>query len=494
MAGDRVVQISYDIIVRGQQRLDELTRQNEQLMAQTNEYKQRLDSLNEKQERHNSVLLKAREAARALHRELYIFGFVAGTLAATMAVLAKGSNDLASSMENLGRQAAQSTKPLGDWLAKFINFLGGKGFTAPDLSVSNQVRLASMFSDIETLRGNTHAALIEKLRAEEIQLSNQVGDKWNSTFKRVFDERKRLLLENQALEELGLKRLEAIRADFRRGVVSSLQGGTSDTIFNFLQGEKQTPGEIVRTFTSGINRAVSEAISQTLFTTLAGGGGNFFENLMNTLTGKKKADPQLTQANERLDRMVQTNQRIVETNARIADCVCITAEYLTSGAGRATSATIELPKKSGLDKAAALLGGIGQIASLAAGFPTGGSGGGVPQLPPDIIMDPMPRGHSGGEVGRFASGGEIPIMAQPGEFIVRGSAAQNNKKLLKGINNGENAMPGGGGHVFLINAVDAKSFADMLSSPSARAEMELQMVRMISSNGQVRNVIKTFAR
>ena len=484
---DENVKIIYEAVVRGQEKVEDLARKNEQLNEQIETQRATVQRLTKEHEKQQSMFVKAGQSVKSLRREFAIFGFALGSLAGLMATLSKGSSDLAAAMEDLGRESARATKPMGDWLAKFTRLLGGKGFTAPDLSVNNQARLANMFSDIESLRGRSQAALLEKLRAEEIQLADQVGDKWNTTFKRVFDERKKLLLENLRLEELGLKRMEQIRKDFQKDIVQSFRGGTSDTIFNFLQGERQSGADVMKSFTTGINRAIAEAFSQSLFTTFAS-GGNFFQNFKSILTGRT---PQVVAAEttaKATENISRKNDEMLAVLRQIAECTCSTAQRMGT-----MTATITPPKKSTLDKIGSVANLVGSVASLGGMLGAGGGGGGVQQPPADIIYNPGKTLHRGGWVPSFPSGGEVGINAQPGEFVVRKAVAQDNKDFLKELNSGARPVRGTT-NVFMIKANDAQSFSQMLSSPSSQAELEIQLIRRIMQNGEIRSILKNFAR
>lgn len=483
MADERV-QMIYEAVVRGQEKLEALVRENEKLNTQNEEQKAKVERLTKEHEKHQGILLRSRSAVQALRREMFIFGFVAGSVIGTLRLLSSGSDELAERLENIGTAFKRLASPVGNFIAR--NLLGGKG----DMSKGNQIKLSGMFSDIESLKGNDYAALVERIRGEEIKAMQEAGDKWDSVFKRVFDKRKALLLENQRLEELGLERLERIRSNFRKDLVTGAQGSTGDVLFKMFQGEKQGMEEIINSFRTGLNRALADALSKSLFTSLFQ-GGNPFQNFMDVLTGKQK-NPEQQKTNQILE-------RIEKTNARIADCSCYSAEgiaELQRVSGMVpTSATYQPPKVSNLQKAASILN---LFSAVGGGF-GGGGGGGNPAPPGGPILTipgQVPAGHSGGMFGRrsFASGGEVPASLMEGEFVVRRPAAQRNKGLLKDINGGATATPGGGGSVFLIKTNDAQSFSQMLSSPSSRNAIEIQLMRAIMENSSVRDVIKTFGR
>ena len=135
------------------------------------------------------------------------------------------------------------------------------------------------------------------------------------------------------------------------------------------------------------------------------------------------------------------------------------------------------------------------------GTPSGGGAGGGDVAGPSMEWPPSGGGgpdgvrfHSGGRVPAFATGGEVPITAQPGEFVMRKSVSQGNKELLQELNATGRVKGASGGNVFLIKANDAQSFAQMLSSPASQAQLEVEVIKAIMRNGNVRNVIKNFAK
>lgn len=474
---DELVEITYQANVVGLDDVRNLKNQNAELQAQTDSNKSKVREATLVQEKHTNALLSARRAVIDIRKELFIFGFAIGTLTTLMAALSRGSNDLASAMQSLGRDAAAASKPVGDFLAKIVRYLGGKGFTAPDLGTDNQLQLSRLFSDIDTLRGNTHAALVEKLRAEEIALADKVGDKWNTTFKRVFDERKKLLLEEHDLAVLGLKTQARIAADFRRGIVTSAQGATAGVFESVLKGEPQSGEEMLKSYRDAFASTIAESMSQSLFTTFAT-GGNFFSNFRNILTGRTPqviAAERAAKASE--DTVGLSNQMLAVLN-QIAECTCSTAKSISG-------ASVTMPGGGGGSKVGAIAGLFGAVAGLGAfGAAAGGFRPG-PMPGPSLGVDLMPA---------RASGGEIPFMGMPGEYVVRRPGAMENKDLLQEINAGGNLKSAGGGNVFIINATDAQSFVDMLSSTQSRAMIEVQVMRAIMENGGVRRVIREYAR
>ena len=545
---DQQVQIIYEAVVRGQEKVVELARANEQLKAQTEAQAKTVKRLTEEHNKNESSMLKARHAIQAFRREMFAFGFVAASMAGALAFLAKGSDNLASALSTLGKETAQASKPLGDLIAKYIRFYGGKGFTSPDLSIGSQNKLSSMFADIEALRGNSASALREKLRADEIKMADEVGDKWESTFKRVFDTRKKLLIEQEErekrveilsaqaatakaqgndytsllksqeaerlkifrnssderqkliekevlarqeaeremfrLEKLGLERHRQILEGFNRDVIAAMRGGTSDAIFGALEGQGVDAKNIIKSISSDINRATADALSKALFTSLAGGGGEggFMDLFKNNLMGKDGTASEVKRSNDKLEINNRNNTDMIGILKRIAECTCAAVSQ-SSTIGRSMTATVTPPGSSTLSKIGAVAGLVGSFGALGG---LGGSSGPILTIPGEV-----PRGHSGGFVGSFASGGEVPIMAQPGEFVVRRAIAQDNKDVLQDINTGSKKVKGTT-NVFLIKANDAQSFADMLSSPSARAMIEMSLIRSIMTNGQVRQTIKNF--
>ena len=577
------VEIVYQAIVQGLQDVERLKAENQALQNQLGGLAGKTHEAATTQQKHNNALIEGHRAVRLLHRELSVFRFALGTTAVVMAILAKGSTDLASSLQTLGKESLEATKPVGDLFAKLIPWLGGKGFQDPNLSITNQAGLSNMFSQIDTLRGDTHAALVEKLRGEEIQLAEKVGDKWNTVFKKVFDmrsklmledhdrrlkletdvqtlglqadvnklrgddhaaminrldaeemqlsekirtykkgdqdiikqlfnERREMMIEESDLAEVGLKRQSQIMKDFRKDVIEGFRKDTGDTLFNFLEGKKQGFGDILKSFRSTANRAVSEAFTQSLFTSMSGKGGKggFMENFMNTLTGKKE-DTQLKEISQSNARIADTSKTLLGLTERIANCVCASAEAL--GAIKSTIPTSATLTGGGPNIWQKLATVTGAISTIAGGVGSLGSAAGVanpglqpsagmapregmmtaPQSNANLFIDTTPRGHSGMEIPMFPSGGEVPIMAQPGEFIVRKSVAQDNKEVLKSMNSGarqsKNAQ-----NIYFINANDAKSFSDMLSSPSAQQTMEMQITRAIMNNGSLRDAIRSFGR
>ena len=306
---------------------------------------------------------------------------------------------------------------------------------------------------------------------------------------------------------LGINTLREITQTFERDVVKSLEKGISDPIFNLLQGTKQSFGDILKVFTTGIDRAIANAIGSGVLSFIGGGAkggiGGIFDSIKNAFTGHSDTSTAINSASHRSELKMDAMNTLL---AKIAACSCMTAgntNALASNIGRGgrgpltLEGTITPASVGALGKIGAIAGAVGSLASLGLGFSGGGasSGGGVPANAGISYGGGGVEGNaSGGYVRPYAGGGEVSIGAQPGEFVVRKAVASQNTDFLREFNVHGNAKAasGGGGSVFLIKANDAKSFSDMLATPSGRAQIEMAVMRAIAGNGSLRQVIKNF--
>lgn len=487
MSEDRI-QIIYEAVVRGQEKVEALARENENLVRVNNDQKASIDRLSQSHEKHVSAMGRARQSILAFRKELFAVTFVAAAVAGAIKALSGTSDALGERLEDLGRKASNFLNPVASAIARLM---GNKG----QLSTGARADILGLQSETARLRGDEFTALMKKQEAERVKLLEAASNERRRIIEKELLARQEAEREAFRLAEIGLKNQAQIFRDFKRDIVDAFRGGTGDTIFKLLQGEKQTAGDIIKGFQTSINRAVADAVSQSLFTTLFQGGG-FMKNFVDAITGRKKKDPQIEETNKRLE-------KIESINARIADCACFTAQEIGNlGRSIPSSINYEAPKVSGIQKAQAILNLTGALAGAGALGAASGGAAGVPNsmaAGPQLNIDPslyMPRGHSGGMFGRrsFASGGEVPAALMEGEFVVRRPAAQRNKEVLKAMNGGAEAVPGGGGNVFLIRTNDAQSFSQALSTPSARQAIEIQVIRAIMENGGVRSVIKNFGR
>ncbi len=489
MPGQRV-EISYEAYVKSIERIEDLIRKNEQLQGQVTQYQSKLKEVEKQEEKNESVNLKLRKGILAFRKELFAIGLAITATTAFIKLLSLGSDALAERLEKLALQARKLSAPLGNFVA---GLFGNKG----QLSTESAVRLLALQSESAALRGDTYTALLKRIEAEEKKLIKDTGALWETTYKSVFEERKKLLIENFRLEELGLKRIAEISRDLKRDLVGAFKGGTTDTLTKLFSGQQQTGAEIMQTFREGLARALATAISESLFTSVFQ-GGNFFNNLKNIFTGRTQA----VIAQEKTTEAIKTLQTVAQSIAR---CVCETAANTAAiaSAGRGggvTSITMEGSKASGLSRAAAIVGAVGSLASLGAGFAAGipsVSGGG---LPPGANISMGPGAFATGRYGgwwnrlpRYQTGGEVPAVLHAGEFVVNARAAATNKEMLKSINSGG---PGTGGNNFYvtIKANDSRSFDEQLSTPSARQRLEIQIIRVLSENGTLRRVMKDTLR
>ena len=99
------------------------------------------------------------------------------------------------------------------------------------------------------------------------------------------------------------------------------------------------------------------------------------------------------------------------------------------------------------------------------------------------------KAHEGGSIAdivkglpSFQYGGEIPIMAKPGEFMVREGPAQRNMELLKAINAGRE-VDGNKQITYTIYAVDARSFQQLLYQNKASIHGIVQEASRVNKVG-----------
>lgn len=501
-------QITYQATVRGMEQVQQLSKENQKLQEQLDKQKDSVARLTATHEKHVSILQRIHKGTREVHREMAglvgIFGLVTGGLIA----MSKGSESAAIGLENLQRGVSKFFGTIGNSIAKGGAFLGaifgGASFdqageiarqqVANAKSLDLKIQLLNMEYQTLKTQGDEITALQKKQESERIQLEKENITERYDMLKKALDRKQAAETEALRLSMLGLKQQREIQNDFQKGLVGGTANTTSSVLYNFLQGEKQSPGDVLKAFQSTFNRVIADAVSQSLFTTFAS-GGNFFENFKNIFSGNSPTLQAARTTAQNTDEISRKNDEMLAVLRQIAECTCSTAQRL----GGSYTATITPPKVSTAQKIAGVSNLVASVAGLGSMLPMGGGGGGSPVLPnggggPSLNIDPsvfMPRMHSGGMVPAFPAGGEVPITAQRGEFVVRRSVAQQNKEMLRDLNSGKKVE--GTPNVFIIKANDAASFAQMLSSPSSRNELEIQIIRSIMSNGQIRSIIKSFA-
>lgn len=521
---DQEVSIKLSIIQQG---IEDLVKTREELKRTQEESKKLTDKvnrMNEAHEKHTSILLKARAAIRAFHKEMFIFTFVAAAVIGSLTALSKASENLGSTMEKWGVAGKNAANYVGNAIDELIQKYMVYYRLIVTGGVSNKQAVRSAFLNsapvnksistdtkiaIESLQQKTAQSSGNTRLSQELQLDVEFLQK----IQPLLEKTKGSIAQGQLAQawrdyrveaesalrrtELGLKNANEIAKDFAHSIADAFEQLASDPVFKFLQGEKQTATDIIKGFQTNINKAISEAIGSAFKNALFNGGGlsGFFQNFANYFTGKNSAASVARQTNETLDNLIKVQERML-------DCVCRTAENTNQIAqqgvglsGLRLEGTITPSKTSALSKIGAIAGGIASIASLGSG---GFGGAGLP-TGAGVSYGPgaVPVGHTGGRIGKnyvrpYSTGGEVPITAQAGEFIVRRSVADQNKDFLKEFNMTGNAKSKGG-NVFLIKANDAASFQQMLSSPSAQAQMEINIIRAIANNGTIRKVIKDFA-
>lgn len=391
--------------------------------------------------------------------------------------------------------------------------------TANQIPLAAQIQQANMQSQIAQLQGYDEKALLAKQLAEQLKLKKDSTDQELKLYQGLLDKKQQLERENLRLTELNLKRQETIYKDFTKNVSTALQSGLSESIFQALEGNKQDLQTIIKHFTTPINRAISDAISQSFFSAVLGGQGlsfkGFADNFKNILSGKSATTTAIeTSANRSEIKMDTINKTLMV----IQQCICQTAANTAALLGKSGSGGgVNIPTGGGGSKNS-WLGPLLSIAGMAAGFAIGGppgamvggsvggaaggafggggdlpAGAGITGNSPFGGFSPS-IGHSGGFVGAFATGGEVPALVQPGEFIVNRSASARNRDLLQDVNSGSSKKVRGTTNVFMIRANDAASFVAHLSTPDAQRQMESNLMKVIMNNGDIRKVIQNFAK
>lgn len=515
---DQVVSISYEAIVTGLDRIQALTAQTAQLQATNAQLTQKVQAATTATTQQNDSFIKQTQHLRMLERAFAAYFLVVNVFNKLIKDMASQSEDLAYILEQGGDTWKQWMANLGNATAYAINFynalakvksVGGALAIAGAQSGSQETRAsriqdANFEAEILRLKGDDINALRKKQEAENIKIIEEASVSRKAILKKELDEKHALEMQDLQLSMLGLQNQAKNYQKFQRDIVGSLQGGVSSTINNFLDGNKQSPADILKNFTSGINKSISDAIASALMTSLAGGGiKGFFDSFKNAITGKNSTTTavQLAAKNQETQ-----NNQMMNLLSAIRTCVCDTAASAAAiaahGMGGPQSGTIEFPKPSVLSKIGAISGAIGTLAMLGAAGAGGGGGGGgaaaggvgaggsIEFAPGSLGPSTM---HSGGFVGAFATGGEVPALVQPGEFVMRRSVSMANRQTLQEMNAGKRTS-GGGGNVFMIKTNDAKSFSDSLTTPAAQAQLEIQIMKRIMNNGDLRRIIREFAK
>lgn len=523
---DQDVSIVYQAVVSGTSDVEALAAANMELQATVGGYTNKVNEADQAQKKQTQGLVEAGREAAQLRRAFIGLLLPITADVAILNEMAKGSETIAASMEKTGDAMANFAGKVGNAIAFASRVYGGM---STGMSMDDAMRLAkkdmaetqSMKTTIERLNleaktakelGDDETAMMLKQQAEQLSLKEKYhGDAYN-ILKKALDNEQAAETQAYQLSELGLKSHMQIMNDFQKNLVGgAFEGSTQSVLEKTLSGQHQTGTDVLQTFQSGIAKAVSEAVSQSLWTTLMQ-GGNFFDNLKNIFTGRTPAVIAAERAAKASEDIAKKNDDMLAVLHQIAECVCSTAQSLSKG----FSMTTTPPETSGLQKAASIFGLVGSLGSLGnLGGLTGGTAG-TPIDPTSVVNSSGANGSvssinyyggssmslpdgvkmansSGNWVPSFPSGGEVQVSAQPGEFIVRRGVAQQNKDLLESLNNGGKPVKGTG-NVFIINANDASSFAQMLTSPSAQNQIEIAIMKSIMSNGNLRNIIKNFAK
>ena len=504
---ENTVQISLEVVKKGFENIQELSAKLQQAQSQTDEYKQKIKSLEEEHEKHTGVLLQARKAIHDFHKEMFAVTFIIGTVTAGLVGLSKNSENLSASLDKVGSVGRDALNSLGNFVDSLIqrynvffnlvlhgvsNLQAAKsaiGNPAPvnrNITSGTAAEIESITGKTAGLRGDTalsHELALDVEFLQKIQplLEKTKGSIAQDQLARAWRDYRDAADDALRRSELGLKNNLEIAKQFSKEIADAFEHLASDPIFKFLQGEKQGFADIAKGFQTNVNQALANAIGSAFKSALFGGGGfsfeSFFSNIKDTLSGKDHTTSAVKEVKSAVDR----NTQIL---ALARDCICRTAENTGLMASRGggigglnLTGEIIPPGKSALSTIGSIAGAIG---GLAGSFSKGGlpSGANIVSAVPSL---------------KFAGGGEVPAYVTPGEFVVRKDVAQANMPMLKSLNkNGNLKSAGGGGNVFVIKANDANSFIENLQTPDARATMEMQVIRALMGNGNIRRVIQSY--
>jgi len=530
------VQITYEAVVRGADQVRDLSTKTAELGAENAKLTQTVSRVTAETNKSVTAGLQARRAIIDFRKEMFAASFVIGSAVLIMRDLAQHSDALAAKFEKIGDATRDFKSNLGDAIASLLSLKGAMsalqnfplagflGFGAKGaqqgaataakagMSRESRIQLLGLQGESASLRGDTLTALLKKQEAERIKLLEGASASRRKIIETELLERQRLERETYKLSELGLKRLVDIQRDFTRGNISIFKGGISEAISGLATNKFKSKEDIMG-FVGGIGnqfiKNAADMIAEAIATKVFSGQGGFGD-LLGKLFGFKGAE-QARQA--AMLTTAQTQEKLLMNSygvlQGIQNCVCAAASYLANMGSRGTP-TISI---SG-GKGGGALAGIGAIAGLVGAVAGAGAfaasslassstamntiggaiGEGGATSGSHYVNIPGPGHRSGGWIPSFQQGGEVPAFVTPGEFVVNKTAAAANKDILEGINSGNKPVKGSGGHVFLIKANDAQSFADQLSSPSSQQKMEIAVMKAVMSNGQVRKIIRDFAR
>lgn len=466
------VEITYSIRVAGREQIEDLIRKHKEAGDVISKVKSKFDTFTDAQQKSESINLKLRRSIIALRREMFFISVAIGSVTSALILAAKFSENFGVLLEDLTRGIKQWTAVAVDsWSKMFGLETGRMAFQSLQQVAGYNVRFLKA-------SGKTMDAFREQQKMEWNKLLNDLGERMDRQANTLRTNLQKAQLAEEASfrrGRFGVKTGDEIKEEAAIDLFRSSQAETADVLFKFLQAERQTFIEVLKGFQTVINRAISEALAKALFSFL-------FNRL----------DPRAKEIKEKLD--------------QIQKCVCDLAQRTGGGGGGARTITIESIGKA--SKALGIIGSISGTVGMAASL-----GAGLANLPniikgatPSIAMGAGASGSAfGGEIPvfgtsgnflqrtlpKFQSGGEVPAMLHAGEFVVNAKAAQRNKGALRNMNAG-----GSGGNNFYvsINANDAKSFDDMLSTQAARDRINVQVVRLIMENSEVRRIIKDFAK
>ncbi len=442
MPGQRV-EILYEVITRGQEKIAQLGRQTAELEAQNKKLTAATVRQTEAQTKAENATVGFRKSLSQLRSVMLPITLALVAMGGAYAILSRNSNDLQSVNEKVGRSFSRLAATIGDRLAVGLNDAANAVvFLLDKMNELAKVRLPSAWEDfmkggisgaaagffdknraqkradeakaksdalaserimkmredfaigIARAEGDTEKALRLQIAQKRrlIELDETLGSKKQEMLK-LFNQQAAAEMETLKMAELGLKKYQQIGKDFRRDMVSAFRSGVSDPIYDLLQGKKMNLQDLIEPLRSGINRAISTAIGD-MFVTKAFSKGSPFSGIGKMFGfGKDKTDPAAQAVEKANEDAKKKADEIKEEIRRLQECCRSNTQNTAMTAAGMSVVANNIGR----------MGGFSGISGITATL-TGGKGGGILSKIGGIASAVGGLGGLGGLSGMFGGG------------------------------------------------------------------------------------------